>query len=189
MIRKALILSSFILLCFTYSVAQVNYLPIDTSNLNRANNVTCDSSLWAHVYDPDRLILLQHCIEVTGIVWETPTKEGDGDYHIMVRLDSGQNFYLNSKNYKYKDSCLVVEAVCAVENSKHKGRVKTTLFYRLLYADLEESCENYFNNVYIPKKGEHIKIIGPLIIDAGEYSLVPHGWQEIHPVNKIEVIP
>lgn len=189
MIIKATVISSLLFLCLICSVAQVNELSSGTTIQNQTNIVTCDSSLWAHVYDPDRLRLLQHCIEVTGIVWETPSKEGDGDYHILVRLDSGHSFYLNSKNYQYKDSCLVVEAVCAVEDLKHKGRVKTTWFYRQLYADLVESCGNYFSRVYIPVKGEHVKISGPLIIDKGEYGFVRHGWQEIHPVNKIEVIP
>ncbi|HEY3251136.1 MAG TPA: hypothetical protein VGK25_08455, partial [Ignavibacteria bacterium] len=125
------------------------------------------------------------CVEVTGIVWEKPANEGDGDYHILIKLDSGQLYYLNQKNYEYKDSCLVVEPVCAVKDPKHPGKVKTTLLYRMLYYDLPEVCGGYTNNVYIPKKGEHVKVTGPLIIDEGEYSVVAHGWQEIHPVTSI----
>jgi hypothetical protein len=128
---------------------------------------------------------VQSCVEVTGIVWEKPANEGDGDYHILIKLDSGQLYYLNQKNYEYKDSCLVVEPVCAVKDPKHPGKVKTTLLYRMLYYDLPEVCGGYTNNVYIPKKGEHVKVTGPLIIDEGEYSVVAHGWQEIHPVTSI----
>ncbi|MFI5211309.1 MAG: hypothetical protein ACHQIH_00355, partial [Ignavibacteria bacterium] len=41
--------------------ALVNSVPSGLSSQNQKNTFTCDSSLWAHVYDPDRLILLQHC--------------------------------------------------------------------------------------------------------------------------------
>ena len=148
----------------------------------------CDSALWERVYDPGRLKLVQSCIEATGIVWGTPTAEGDADYHILIRLDSGQAHLLNQKNYEYKDSCLVAEPVCAVMDPRHPGKVKTTLLYRMLYYDLPEVCDGYTNNVYIPKNGEHVKVTGPLIIDEGEYAVVPHGWREIHPVTKIELI-
>lgn len=148
----------------------------------------CDSTLWEHVYDPSRLVVVQNCISITGIVWEKPIAEGDADYHISIRLDSGQAFYLNDKNYELKDSCLVVEVVCAVMDKKHKGKVKTTLLYRMLYADLPGVCYDYYNSIYIPKKGEHVRVTGPLIIDEGEYAVVQHGWQEIHPATSIEVL-
>lgn len=156
--------------------------------LHDSSSVSCDSSFWSHVYTPSRFKVLQNCIELTGIVWETPSIEGDGDYHILVRLDPGQENYLNHKNNTLKDSCLVVETVCAVRDHNSEGETRTTLFYDLLYSDLPQCCENYVNTVYTPKKGEHIRVRGPLVMDVGKYEIVKHGWLEIHPANKIEII-
>lgn len=179
----------FGIIIYSFDTTLPNQFQSTTNNdLLTDTTVLCDSTLWNYVYDPSRLIVLQNCIQVTGVIWNTPTKEGDGDYHILVRLDAGQDFYLNNKNYELKDTCLVVEAVCAVKDPKRKGKVKTTLLYRLLYSDLPGVCDDYYSKIYIPKKGEHVKVSGPLVIDEGEYSIIEHGWQEIHPVNRIELI-
>ena len=45
-------------------------------------------------------------------------------------------------------------------------------------------CDNYVNNVYIPKKGEHVRVTGSYVLDTER----GHGWREIHPVTKIEMI-
>jgi hypothetical protein len=177
------------IIIYSFDIAPpIQFQTSPNNDLSTDTIVMCDSTLWNHVYDPSRLTLVQDCIEVTGIVWEKPIAEGDADYHISIKLDNGQAFYLNQKNYELKDSCLVVEVVCAVKDMKRKGKVKTTLLYRLLYSDLPGVCDDYYNKIYIPKKGEHVKVSGPLIIDEGEYSIVEHGWQEIHPVNSIELI-
>lgn len=182
-----LIIPIIVIIFSGFDVNQLDY-PLNLHEFPDTNDTTCDSTLWSHVYTPSRLKVLQKCVELTGIIWDTPTKEGDGDYHILLRLDKGQDFYLNDKNYEFKDSCIVVEPVCAVKDPKHKNKVKTTLMYRTLYSDLPECCDNYNSTVYIPKKGEHVKVQGPLVIDEGEYKIVQHGWAEIHPVTKIEVI-
>ena len=48
---------------------------------------TCDTSLWDHVYHPKRLLVLQECKTVSGII-ESIKSEKDGDLHIGLKLDS-----------------------------------------------------------------------------------------------------
>jgi len=134
---------------------------------NTAVNISCDSSLWEHVYHNYRLKVIEMCKSVTGYV-EILRKEADGDYHILLRLDEGQGNLLNNDNYAKQKGCLVLEPVCVNE---------------ITQKDAIADCRDYVNNVYIPKKHEHVKVTGSYVLDN------EHGWLEIHPVSKIEVIP
>jgi hypothetical protein len=127
--------------------------------------VNCDTSLWKYVYNRSRLQVLQECKTVTGTITES-NADDDGDQHMLLQLDAGQENLLTSRNIKKKDGCLVIEAVC-VNNVKLK-KVGTT-------------CEGYVNNITLPKVGDKVKVTGSLVIDSH------NGWSEIHPITKLEI--
>ena len=126
----------------------------------------CDSSLWQHVYHSYRLKVLEECKTVTGVV-EFRRKEQDGDWHIRLKLDSGQDGLLNEKNINEQHGCLVIEIICACEVTQ---------------TDAEGACEGFVNGVRVPEVGEHISVTGSYVYDS------QHGWREIHPVTKIVVL-
>jgi hypothetical protein len=141
--------------------------PGETQNLKDNNGATgCDTSLWKYVYDPARLDVTEKCKTVTGVIEESNADE-DGDQHMLLKLDNGQEELLTKQNKKKKQGDLVIEAVCAN---------KTTL------KKVGKTCEGYINKIQLPKLGEHIKVTGSLVIDSH------NGWAEIHPITKIEVI-
>lgn len=126
----------------------------------------CDSSKWKYVYNPDRLEVLEKCKTVTGVIEESNADE-DGDQHMLLKLDDGQDDLLTKKNRKKKDGDLVIEAVCANKVSLEK---------------VGNTCDGYTNNIQIPNIGQHVKVTGSLVIDSH------NGWAEIHPITKLEVL-
>ena len=124
----------------------------------------CDPQKWKHVYDPDRLEVLEQCKVVSGIITER-NADPDGDEHMLLKLDKGQHHLLKKKNKTKKDGCLVIEAVCV--NNITRKRAKG-------------ACNGYANNVWLPKVGDHVKVTGSYVLDSH------NGWTEIHPISKIE---
>ena len=57
----------------------------------------CDTSLWQHIYHPQRLQVIESCTLVSGML-ETALKEKDGDYHLRLKLDNQYLNLLNGKN-------------------------------------------------------------------------------------------
>ncbi len=136
-------------------------------NVTDANTaIDCDTSLWKYVYNPERLEVIDKCKTVTGVIEESSADE-DGDQHMLLKLDSGQEDLLSKKNKKKKQGDLVIEAVCAN---------KTTL------KKVGNTCDGYINKIQIPKLGDHVKVTGSLVIDSH------NGWSEIHPITKIELL-
>lgn len=129
----------------------------------------CDAALWQHVYHPQRLQVVEKCISVTGTIHHAK-KEPDGDEHIQVELDPDFSGLLNDKNNTVQHSCLVVEPIC-------QNAVTQT--------DAMAACRDFHSDVDIPKKGTRVRILGSYVWDTE----AGHGWMEIHPVTKIEVIP
>ena len=132
------------------------------------NNISidCDTSLWKYVYNRKRLQVTDICKTVTGVIEESSANE-DGDHHMLLKLDAGQEDLLTKTNRKKKQGSLVIEAVCAN---------KTTL------SKVGKICNGYINKIQIPKLGAHVKVTGSLVIDSH------NGWAEIHPITKIEVL-
>lgn len=114
-----------------------------------------------HVYRPARLEERGPCLTVSGIVAGLK-RQLDGDYHLNLRLDSGQSFLLNEKN---QNGNLVVEIICANP---------------VRQPDAMSSCEGYESKVSIPAVGQHVIIVGRYVLDR-DY----HQWMEIHPALKI----
>lgn len=138
-----------------------------TQNVQINNSgIDCDTSFWKYVYNPDRLEVIDKCKSVTGVIEESSADE-DGDQHMLLKLDDGQEDLLTKKNIKKKQGDLVIEAVCAN---------KTTL------PKVGNTCNGYINKIQIPKLGDHVKVTGSLVIDSH------NGWEEIHPITKIEIL-
>ena len=133
---------------------------------NNNTSIDCDTSLWEYVYNPERLEVIDKCKTVTGIIEESSADE-DGDQHMLLKLDNGQEELLTKKNTKKKQGDLVIEAVCA--NKTTLGKVGNT-------------CNGYINKIQIPKLGAHVKVTGSLVVDTH------NGWAEIHPITKMEIL-
>ena len=126
----------------------------------------CDPNIWKYVYDPTRLEVIDKCMTATGVIEES-SADDDGDQHMLLKLDAGQENLLNKKNIKEKNGYLVIEAVCManITNPKVGG-----------------ACKGYVNHVQLPEVGNHVKVTGSYVIDSH------NGWAEIHPITKIQVI-
>ena len=124
----------------------------------------CDPSLWKNVYNPDRLQVLDKCKTVTGVIEESNAEE-DGDQHMLLKLDPQFENLINKRNKKKKNGDLVIEAVC-INKIKDKK--------------VGDACKGYINNVQLPKVGDRVSVTGSYVLD------VHNGWNEIHPITKIE---
>ena len=83
---------------------------------------TCDQSLMAHVYHPNRLVVAKGCITVTGTV-KSKTPEGDGDIHIRLQLDPGQVMGLiNQANNNSQHDFLVFEPMCQKKPTQQSAK-------------------------------------------------------------------
>jgi hypothetical protein len=118
-------------------------------------------TFWSHVYRPDRLKIIVQCITVSGTV-EHIFQARDGDTHIRLALDPTPEHILNDANRQYQHGALVVEIVCA---------------YAVTLEVAKASCEAFQNPLGVPRVGDHIIVVGPLVEDRGH-----HSWREIHPV-------
>ena len=124
----------------------------------------CDASLWNHVYDPTRLHQLVSCLSVTGVIDESDV-DSDGDQHMLLKLDPGQDSLVNKRNQKKKGGDLVIEIVCANPTKMKKAK---------------RACADYSNAIPIPALGQHVRVTGTYVFDSH------NGWNEIHPVSKVE---
>ncbi len=140
-----------------------------------AAQAQCDPALWKHVYNPKRLIVKAACVTVSGtIVDATHGKrrdgvrhEADGDTHGWLRLDPGQQKYLNRGNRKAEGGNLVFEVVCK---------------FAVTQADAKAACKGYRSPIVIPPVGSHVEITGSWVQDMNHAR-----WFEIHPVSSIRV--
>ena len=125
----------------------------------------------AHVYSPDRLRLLAACVTVTGTI-QSETPQADGDFHVRLRLDPGQTCAgqpcLNGGNTSEQAGDLVLEPVC--ENP-------------ISQADAVAACQGYHNPLVLPPVSSHVSVTGVFVLD------LDHGWNEIHPLASISLIP
>ena len=166
-------ISIFVL--FASSCVQDGNTAASPIKINSANNnevslhdtiLPCDAALWEHVYHRSRLVVIEKCKKVTGVIYNM-RKEKDGDWHIQLKLDAGQENLLNEKNITRQKGCLVIEPVCV---------------NKVTQEDAISSCEVFANHVLIPKKGKHVSVVGSYVLDK------QHGWKEIHPITSIEII-
>ena len=145
---------------------QANPLPALQKTTETITSEGCDSNLWKYVYNGERLEIITKCKTATGVIEES-NADDDGDQHMLLKLDNGQEDLLTKRNIKKKQGDLVIEAVCV--NKVNLKKVGTT-------------CDGYFNKIQIPVLGQHVKVTGSLVLDSH------NGWNEIHPITKIEII-
>jgi hypothetical protein len=132
--------------------------------------------LWAHVYHPSRLRIIQARATVTGVIVDATAgkqkdlcrHEKDGDGHCWLRLDPGQEQFLNQENLDKQGGNIVYEPICR---------------YKVTQADAISACEGFHQQITIPPAGSHVRLTGSHVLDT------QHGHMEIHPVSAIEVIP
>ena len=137
---------------------------------------TCDDSLWDHVYNPQRLIVKQKCLTVTGTIVDATSgrrrdgvrREADGDTHGWLKLDPGFETLLSAGNMSNEGGNLVFEIVCE---------------FPVKQADAITACQAYNNLVELPPVGSHVRITGSYVQDTNHAR-----WMEIHPVTSITVI-
>ncbi|HKE33304.1 MAG TPA: hypothetical protein VKD65_16345 [Candidatus Angelobacter sp.] len=124
----------------------------------------CSADLWKHVYEPARLQVIEACTEVEGRIVST-RRASDGDFHIG--LDPDLKSVLNLANVMHARSELVVEVIC---DHTPTG------------SDVKVSCGDFHYDVTIPKVGDRVRVIGAYVTDRD------NGWNEIHPVSRIEIL-
>jgi hypothetical protein len=137
----------------------------------------CDANLWSHVYHPQRLIVKQQCISVTGMIVDATNgrrrdgvrHEADGDTHGWLKPDPEFSSLMNAGNRSNEGGNLVFEIVCKFPVSQ---------------ADAEAACAEYRSEVQIPPVGSHVTIVGTYVQDTYHAR-----WMEIHPVTSFTVIP
>jgi hypothetical protein len=118
------------------------------------------------VYHPQRLRIMERCKTVIGTIEESHADE-DGDQHMLLKLDSGQEELINPVNKRRKQGDLVIEAVCA-------NQVKVV--------KVGNTCNGYVNHIALPAIGDHVQVTGSYVLD------LDNGWTEIHPIMKIVVL-
>jgi hypothetical protein len=125
---------------------------------------SCDATLWSHVYQAQRLQVIEPCAEVEGRVVSL-TRESDGDLHIQ--LDVENRSLLNIYNLLHAHGDLVVELIC--EGAATRG-------------DAITACAGFTPRVTVPSAGDRVRVTGAYVTD------LEHGWNEIHPVTMIEIL-
>ena len=116
----------------------------------------CDASLWTHVYDKERLQVLEPCTAVEGRVVSIHHNQ-DGDVHIA--LDPDDKHVLNLINATHTRRTLVVEIICE---------------------RAQPACGSYRSPVPVPKAGDRVRVTGAYVTDRD------NGWNEVHPVTRID---
>jgi hypothetical protein len=98
----------------------------------------CDATLWNHVYNPQRLIVKQSCISVTGTIVDATNgkrsdgvrKEADGDTHGWLKVDPQFKNLLNAGNMSDEGGNLVYEIVCKFKVSQPDAKEACPLTYQ-----------------------------------------------------------
>jgi Bacterial SH3 domain len=141
-----------------------------------SGSMGCDEGLWTHVYNPQRLIVKQKCLTVTGTIVDATSgkqadgvrHEADGDTHGWLKLDPEFENLLNAGNTSAEGGNLVFEIVCK---------------FSVTQADAKPACQAYQTTIKIPPVGSHVRVVGTYVQDTNHAK-----WMEIHPVTSIMVI-
>jgi hypothetical protein len=124
----------------------------------------CDSALWNHVYEKDRLQVLEPCTAVEGRVVSVQ-RSSDGDAHVSLAPDDPA--VLNFFNVTHSHRLLAVEIIC--EHAPTRSAPVA-------------ACADFTSTVTVPLPGDRVRVTGTYVTDRDI------GWREIHPVTRIEVL-
>ncbi|PYR41154.1 MAG: hypothetical protein DMF93_09175 [Acidobacteria bacterium] len=134
-----------------------------------AANPQCDTTLWPHMHDVQRIKIVTACVTVTGVI-ATVGSSDDGDIDMALTLDAGFGNLLNSANVTKLNGNLQIEAIC-------QAPVHADV------PDAQRTCANFNGAVPIPAVGTHVRVTGVYVLDSD------HGWMEIHPISVMTAAP
>jgi hypothetical protein len=167
-IAQALLLTCLALLgCFTASISHARQLRAFAPPFPGPLSRECDDSLWVHLHRPERLTVLEECVELTATIKDVSPRE-DGDLHIRLRPDEPYRGIVNTNNHLEIGGDIIAEPICYGDP---------------VNPEAVESCGSFRKRLNIPPVGAHVRVVGSFVIDH------EHGWTEIHPVSIIEEIP
>ena len=121
----------------------------------------------AGVYQPDRLQVLDACAHAEGVVVAV-VPEPDGDYHVWIKVDPRYQRLLNPENHFQGRPALLAEITPDCPLSTNPPN-----------AGAAAKCPE--SKLTVPKPGARIAIDGPWVLDTN------HGWNEIHPVDRLSI--
>jgi hypothetical protein len=124
----------------------------------------CDPDLWNHVSERERLHIIEECTAVEGRVVSLH-RASDGDLHIGV--DPDHKSVLNLVNLIRAHGQLVVEVIC--EHTPANAANKA-------------ACGAFHPQITIPDLGDRVRVTGAYVTDRH------NGWNEVHPVTRIEIL-
>ena len=124
----------------------------------------CDPDLWKHVHEKERLHVIEECTAVEGRVVSL-RRASDGDLHIG--LDPENKSVLNLVNVMHVHGELVLEVICE---------------HTPVHAGNKVACGAFHPQIMIPNVGDHVRVTGAYVTDRH------HGWNEVHPVTRIEIL-
>ncbi len=119
------------------------------------------------MHNPDRLHVLDPCRHAAGIVVDV-AHEDDGDYHVWFTPDTAYVQLMNSEDHFQAQPAMLAE----ITPECLPGRTP---------ADAHAASHCPKTKLRIPVIGNHISLDGPWVLDTD------HGWQEIHPVDSIQI--
>ena len=128
----------------------------------------CDESLLQHVYKPQRLIVKNNCIAVTGTIVDATASqskhqpdgvrhEQDGDSHGWLKVDSQFQNLLNAGNASDEGGNLVFEIVCE---------------FPVTQQDARAACQGYTNQIKVPP-------MSALLVSMCRTQTTRSGWRFI----------
>ena len=158
---KSVVLAAVVAVLGVFAAAKLRYSGKPPLKLPAAE---CDPDLWKHVYEPERLRVIEACTAVEGRVVSLYSAV-DGDMHIGI--DPEHKSVLNLVNVMHAGSELVVEVVCD-HAPPDKGAVPF--------------CAGFTSSVTAPRIGDRVRVTGAYVTDR------ENGWNEIHPVTRVEVL-
>lgn len=138
----------------------------------------------AGVHDPGRLQVVDGCAFVTGtVLCRDANPAGDGDHHIVVRVDPAYRHELTATNRlatcggRGGEGNLVVEIIPQACRS-------ATVAQNLSGEPTNCADSAGFPDPPLPVPGERVAVIGPLVLDQN-HPVNGVGWTEIHPAERI----
>jgi len=108
--------------------------------------------------------VLEPCTAVEGKV-AFVHRNSDGDVHIG--LDPEDKSVLNLVNVTHGQRKLVIEIICEHTPAQPNAQA---------------SCGDFHSQIPVPDVGERVRITGAYVTDRD------NGWNEIHPVTRIEIL-
>lgn len=150
-------------LILVFLMAKLRYAGTATVKLQAES---CDPDLWKHVYEKDRLRVVQECTAVEGRVVSLH-RASDGD--LDIALDPENKSVLNLINVMHARRKLVVEIIC--DHTPKNAE-----------SDAQVACRDFHPQITIPNVGDRVRVTGAYVTDRDL------GWNEVHPVTRIEIL-